>query len=121
AREAEVVLKEALKRGGPDDKELYAIHVLLARAYQDRGAMAEMVGELEAARAVPGLDGAEQGGILFNLGSTYAVLHPPRKMEAIETLKGFATRACRGSRAQLFKAQCETTDALLRQLWGTAP
>jgi len=118
ARDAEAVLKEAVKRAATDDKGLYDIHVLLSMVYQDRGAMVEMVGELEAARAVPGLDGPQTVEILFSLGSAYARLVPPRRMEAIQMLNGFHARACKGAKAGNFKMQCETGKALVEQLGG---
>ena len=79
--------------------------------------MNDMVTELEAARKVAGDEHPE---ILFNLGSTYAVLNPPRKTEAIQLLKGFSVRACRGSGATTkYKDQCETSQSLVAKLGGT--
>jgi hypothetical protein len=54
------------------------------------------------------------------LGSTYAVLNPPRKTEAIQLLKGFSTRACRGAGATgKYKDQCEASQSLVAKLGGT--
>ena len=118
-KEAEQVLKEAKSFAKPGEKSLYGVHVLLSRIYQDRGSMPEMVTELEAAKNVAGNEGSEAVEILFNLGSTYAQLTPPRKTEAIQMLKGFSTRACKGAKAQSFKAQCETAQSLVTQLGGS--
>jgi tetratricopeptide (TPR) repeat protein len=118
-KEAEQVLREAKAFAKPGDKGLYAIHVLLSQVYQDRGSMPEMVTELEAAKGVAGSEGSEAISILFDLGSTYAVLTPPRKTEAIQMLKGFSTRACKGTKAAAYKTQCETAQTLVTQLGGS--
>lgn len=119
--EAEQVLKEAKTFAKQGDRYLFGIHSLLAAVYQDRGAMAEMVAELEAARAVAPPDGPEAVQILWSLGSTYATLDPPRKQEAIQMLKGFTSRACKGVRASSFKTECETAQTLVAKLGGTGP
>lgn len=117
ADQAMQVLKEGAKFGKEGDKFLFGVHVLLSQVYQQKGQMNDMVTELEAARRVAGDDHPE---ILFNLGSTYAVLNPPRKTEAIQLLKGFSTRACRGSGATTkYKDQCETSQSLVAKLGGT--
>ena len=118
-KEAEQVLKEAKSFAKPGDKALYDIHVLLSQIFQDRGSMPEMVTELEAAKTVAGSEGSEAIEILFNLGSTYAQLTPPRKTEAIQMLKGFSTRACKGTKANQYKTQCETAQSLVTQLGGS--
>ena len=118
-KEAEQVLKEAKSFAKPGDKALYDIHVLLSQVLQDRSAMPEMVTELEAAKGIAGSDGSEAIEILFHLGSTYAILNPPRKTEAIQMLKGFSSRACKGTKAQAYKTQCETAQTLVTQLGGS--
>ncbi len=118
-KEAEQVLKEAKTFAKPGDKSLYDIHVLLSQVYQDRNSMPEMVAELEAAKSVAGSEGSEAIEILFALGSTYALLNPPRKTEAIQMLKGFSGRACKGSKAAAYKTQCETAQTLVTQLGGS--
>jgi tetratricopeptide (TPR) repeat protein len=111
------VLKEALSFGKEGDKGLYGAHVLMSRVYQSKGQMNDMTTELEAARKVAGEEHPE---ILFNLGSTYAVLNPPRKTEAIQLLKAFSGRACRGSSAAgKFKDLCESSQSLVAKLGGT--
>jgi tetratricopeptide (TPR) repeat protein len=115
--QAEQTLKEGVKFGKEGDKFLFGVHVLLSQVYQQKGQMNDMVSELENARRVAGDEHPE---ILFNLGSTYAVLNPPRKTEAIQLLKGFSTRACRGSGAtSKYKDQCETSQSLVAKLGGT--
>jgi tetratricopeptide (TPR) repeat protein len=122
-KEAEGVLKEAKAFIKPDDKQqakaVYGLHVLLAQVYQDRDSMPEAVTELEAAKASAPQDGPEAVQILWNLGSTYASMKPPRSAEAISMLKGFSQRACKGSKAQSYKAECEQTQSLVTKLGGT--
>jgi tetratricopeptide (TPR) repeat protein len=118
-KEAEAVLKEAKSFAKPGDKMLFGIHNLLAQVYQDRDSLPEMVTELEAAKAVAGTEGGEAVQILFSLGSTYAQLKPPRTQEAIQMLKAFSTRACKGSKAQTYKTECEQSQTLISRLGGT--
>ena len=116
--QAQQVLKEGIAYGKTGDKNLFDLHVLLSKVYQHKGQLNDMVTELEGARAVAGDNHPE---ILFNLGSTYAVLNPPRKTEAIQMLKSFSVRACRGAQAQgKFRDQCEQSQALTAKLGGTA-
>ena len=90
--------------------------MLLSQVYQSKGQMNDMVTELEAAQKLAG----EHPEILYNLGSTYAVLNPPRKTEAIQLLKGFSVRACRGAGATgKYKDQCEASQSLVAKLGGT--
>jgi tetratricopeptide (TPR) repeat protein len=118
-KEAESVLKEAKGFAKPGDKHLFGVHSLLAQVYQDRGSTAEQVTELEAAKAVAPAEGAESVQILWSLGSTYATMNPPRTQEAIQMLKGFNARACKGAKAQSFRTECESTAALVQKLGGT--
>jgi tetratricopeptide (TPR) repeat protein len=121
--QAEQVLKEAKAFVKPDDKTqvkaAYNLHVLLARVYQDKDSMPEAVTELEAAKAVAPAEGPEAILILWNLGSTYASLKPPRSADAISMLKGFNARACKGAKANLYKSECEQSQALVSRLGGT--
>jgi tetratricopeptide (TPR) repeat protein len=114
-KEAEQVLKEAKVISPPGNKELFGIHVLLSQVYQDRGALKDMVTELEAAKAVAGDEHPE---ILFNLGSTYAKLDPPRKAEALQMLAGFSARACKSKDKSKYQDQCEQAMALEAKLKG---
>lgn len=122
-KEAEQVLKEAKGFVKPDDKAqlkaVYNLHVLLARVYQERDSMPEAVVELEAAKAVAPAEGPEAILILWNLGSTYASLKPPRSADAISMLKGFSSRACKGAKAASYKSECEQSQALVTKLGGT--
>ncbi len=85
--------------------------------------MAEAVAELEAAndiaKAPPLAEGPEAILILWNLGSTYASMKPPKSAEAISMLKGFSTRACKGAKAATYKTECEQSQALVSKLGGT--
>ncbi len=115
--QAQQVMKEGLGFVKEGDKFAYGLHVLLSQVLQQRGQLNDMVAELEAARKVAGDDHPE---ILYNLGSAYAVLEPPRKTEAIQMLKGFSTRACRGASGQAkYKAECETAQAQVARLGGS--
>lgn len=120
-KEAELVLKEAKGFASPGDKYLFGVHSLLASVYQDRGSTADMVAELEAAKSVAPSDGPESVQILWSLGSTYATLDPPRKQEAIQMLKGFTARACKGAKAASYKTECDTSQTLLARLGGQGP
>lgn len=118
-KEAEQVLKDAKGFAKPHDKMLYGVHVLLSQVYQERGQTNDMVTELEAAKAVVGNEGAEAVQILFNLGSTYAQLKPPRTQEAVQMLKGFSQRACKGAKSAQYKTECETSQSLVARLGGS--
>jgi tetratricopeptide (TPR) repeat protein len=124
-KEAEQVLKEAKSFVKPDEKDkdrlkaVYNMHVLMAKVYQERDSMAEAVTELEAAKAVAPSEGPETILILWNLGSTYASMKPPKSAEAIAMLKGFSSRACKGAKAATYKSECEQTQALVSKLGGT--
>lgn len=118
-KEGEQVLKEAKGFAKPGDKNLFGVHSLLAQIYQDRGSVAEQVTELEAAKSVAPADGPESVQILWSLGSTYATMNPPKTEQAIQMLKGFNARACKGAKAQSFKTECESTVALVQKLGGT--
>ena len=63
--------------------------------------------------------GPESVQVLWDLGSTYAKLTPPRTAEAIQMLKGFSSRACKGSKAATYKSQCEGAQTLVTQLGGS--
>jgi tetratricopeptide (TPR) repeat protein len=116
--QAAQVLKEGLAQGKAGDKNLFDLNVLLSKVYQQKKQTTEQVAALEAARANAG-DGHPE--ILFNLGSTYAVMNPPRKTEAIQLLKSFSVRSCRGAAAQgKFRDQCEQAAALTAKLGGGA-
>ena len=124
-KEAEQVLKEAkgfVKPGAMDKAHLqavYNLHVLLAKVYQERDSLAEAVPELEAAKASAPVDGPEAVLILWNLGSTYASMKPPKSAQAITMLKGFSGRACKGSKAATYKTECEQAQSLVSRLGGT--
>lgn len=117
-QEAEQVLKEAKAMAKQGDKYLFGVHTLLAQVLQERNDLAGMVSELEAAKSVAPQDGPEAVQILWSLGSTYAKLEPPRKQEAIQMLKGFSGRACKGAKAAVYKTECDTANALLAKLGG---
>jgi tetratricopeptide (TPR) repeat protein len=118
-KEAEAVLTEAKSRAKANDRLLWGIHVLSSQILQDRGDLSGAVRELEAAKAIPTGEGPEAVIILFNLGSTYAQLEPPRKQEAIEMLKGFSARACKGQKAKQYEVECDTSRSLVTRLGGS--
>jgi len=116
--EAEQVL-EAGVAIAPTEKtqnSLYAMYTLLFEVAQAKDDKAAMVTALERAKEVAGDSHPE---ISFNLGSTYAIMDPPRKEQAARLLNQFTNRACKGSAAMKFKEQCEAAQSLIQQL-GTA-
>lgn len=116
--EAEQVLKEAKNLAKPDDPEIVGVHVLLARVYRDRGSPSEMIAELEAAKAAAKPDSDEAVGLMYNLGIAYAQ-SGQKKQEAIQMLKGFTARACKGSKSTKYKTECESSQAEISRLGGT--
>ena len=60
--------------------------------------------------------GDQHPEISFILGSTYAVMEPPKKEKAARLLKSFQKKACRSTKAKQFKEQCETSQSLIQQL-----
>ena len=47
-------------------------------------------------------------------------MNPPKKQEALQMLKAFNTKACKGTKAARFKAQCEQSQTLMSQVGGGA-
>lgn len=119
-KEGEATLREAKKFARAGDRKLYGIHVLLSQALQEDNRLADIVTELEAAKAVAGTEGSEAVTILYSLGSTYAKLKPPRKAEALQMLKAFSARACKGKSAERYKADCEISATLVTKLGGSS-
>ncbi len=117
--EAEKVLKEGSRINQPSEKNnsnLYGMHLLLFQVAQARDDKPGMLAAMENANEVAGDAHPE---ITFNLGSTYAVMDPPRTEKAAQLLKNFTKRACRGQAAAKFKEQCETAQSLIQKLAGT--
>jgi tetratricopeptide (TPR) repeat protein len=115
-KEAEQVLKEGTRLVAPGEKtnhHLYAMYILLFQTAQASDDKASMVAAMEKAEEVAGDAHPE---ISFNLGSTYAVMDPPRKEKAVRLLNSFSKRACRGQNAAKFKEQCEAANALIQKL-----
>ncbi len=114
--QAKGVLEEGTRIIPPTEKTnnaLYGMFTLLANVNQARDDLPGMVSTLEKAEEVAGDSHPE---ILFNLGSTYAVMDPPQKEKAIRRLKSFSKRACRSAKAKKYKDQCETTSTLIQKL-----
>lgn len=120
AKEAEQVLEQAKKLAKPGDPTMLPVHLLFAQIYRERGELARVIAELEAAKSMSS-DGPNAVLVIFNLGVAYAQLSPPRKTEATELLKGFMARVCKGPQARKFQAECETASDLLRRLGGGTP
>lgn len=112
-KEAEEVLKEAKSRAQPGDKGLWLIHTMMSDVLIAKNDLNGAVTELEAAKAINTGDGPEQVYTLFNLGSLYAQLNPPRKQDATDMLKGFVARICKGQKAAKFVAECESARTIL--------
>lgn len=117
--EAEQLLKEAKTFAKPGDKDVFDIHSLLAQVYRDKGSTSEMLAELEAAKAAVPSDSPEGIQILYSLGSAYGATGQ-KKQEAIQMLKGFVARACKGAQAAKFKTECEASQATILRLGGTS-
>lgn len=116
--EAEKVLKEGTRIVPPSEKHnpnLYGMNILLFQVAQAREDKPAMVAAMENANEVAGDTHPE---ISFNLGSTYAVMDPPRTEKAVRLLNAFNKRACRGANAAKFKDQCETSQSLIQKLAG---
>jgi tetratricopeptide (TPR) repeat protein len=114
--EAEQVLKAGMAMIKPSEKtapNLYGMYILLFMVAQARDDYQTMISAMEKAQQVAGDTHPE---IEFSLGSTYAVMKPPRKEEAFRWLDSFHKRACRGASAAKFKDQCETANSLLLKL-----
>lgn len=117
--EAEQVLVAGERLAAPDDRARFGLHILHAQVHQQRGALAERVTELEAARAAAGDREPDAMLILYLLGSAYAWLDPPRKAEATQLLRAFAGRVCKSAKAVHFRSECETASILIRRMGGT--
>lgn len=116
--EAEKVLSEGARVTKPivaNVNALYGIYTLLSNVYQAKGDEQARLNVLKKANAVAGDSHPE---IAFNLGSTYAVMNPPKTEQALRLLKTFNRRACRGQAAQKFGDQCATSQALVQKLSG---
>jgi len=113
--QAEGVLKGGIDVVKDDDKAKVVMYQMLAPVYQQKNNMDAMIQTLEAANK---LGGAEHPEILFNLGSSYAKLNPPKKTQALQMLKNFFARACKSGKSEKYKEQCEQTNALIAQLGG---
>ncbi|PKN49504.1 MAG: hypothetical protein CVU63_01970 [Deltaproteobacteria bacterium HGW-Deltaproteobacteria-20] len=113
--QAKGVLEQGVKFAADESKAKFNMYVLLANVHQFQGDMAGMVKALETANDIGGKENPE---ILFNLGSTYAVMNPPKKSQAIQMLKKFQAQACKGASAQKYKDQCEQSMALVVKLEG---
>jgi tetratricopeptide (TPR) repeat protein len=113
--QAEAVLKQGIDFTPDSEKTKFGMYVLLSMVSQARNDLNGMVSALEEGNRIGGNDHPE---ILYNLGSTYAVLNPPKKSQAIQMLKQFAARACKGGKSEKYKDQCEQSQALIAKLGG---
>lgn len=113
--QAKAVLEQGTKFAQDEGKSKFNMYVLLASVAQSQNDMPGMVKALETANDIGGKDNPE---ILFNLGSTYAVMDPPKKSQAIQMLKRFQAQACKGGKAMKYQEQCEQAMALIAKLQG---
>jgi tetratricopeptide (TPR) repeat protein len=115
--EAEKVLKEGARVIPPNEgtaNALYGIYTLLSNVHQCKGDEDARIADLEKANEIGGPSHPE---IAFNLGSTYAVMKPPKKEKALRLLKSFNTRACKSAdAAKKYKDQCATSSDLVQKL-----
>lgn len=117
-KEGEAILKageQHLEKVERNKNALYSIYTLLFNVHQARKDLAGGAAALERANEIAGDTHPE---IAFNLGSTYAVMDPPKKDQAVRLLKSFNKRACKTEKAAQFKSQCETSNALVSKLGG---
>lgn len=112
---AEKVLQQGIELGEDRGKAKFNLYVLLSQVEQTKDNMPGMVAALEKANEIGGKDNPE---ILFNLGSTYAVMNPPKKTQAVQMLKQFQARACKGGQSEKYREQCEQSMALVGKLSG---
>jgi len=112
---AEKVVKEAKNRAKPGDKYLWGVHNLMAYIHQQKGDTNAVVTELEAAKAISDPDQEGDRGILilYNLGVAYSDLKEPKKQAAIDNLKGFEARFCKGPRKKEFEDECDIAVSIL--------
>jgi tetratricopeptide (TPR) repeat protein len=117
--EAEKVLKEGVRLVQPGDEKtnaaLYGMYTLLSTVYQVRGNDEERLAVLEKANEI---GGEEHPEIAFNLGSTYAVMKPPKKEKALQLLKSFNKRNCTGAGKKQFQTLCQQSNDLVQRLGG---
>lgn len=116
--EAEQILKtgeQMLDKVQKNKNALYSIYTLMFNVYQGKQDLASGAASLEKADQIAGDEHPE---IAFNLGSTYAVMDPPKKQKALELLKSFDKRACKSAKREKFKSQCETASSLVQRLGG---
>jgi tetratricopeptide (TPR) repeat protein len=115
--EAEKVLKEGARLIPPTEgtaNALYGIYTLLSNVHQAKGDDDARLADLEKANEIGGTSHPE---ISFNLGSTYAVMKPPKKEKALRLLKAFNTRACKSAdAAKKYKDQCAISSDLVQKL-----
>jgi tetratricopeptide (TPR) repeat protein len=114
--EAEAILQEGTRIVPPTEESrgnLYGMFVLLLQVAQAKDDKAGMVVAAENAKKIAGDAHPE---ISFILGSTYAVMDPPKKEKAARLLKSFQKRACKSAKAAQFKEQCETSQSLIQSL-----
>ena len=94
-------------------EERLALGELLLKHHDAKAA----VHELEGARD---LDPAGRVGMLVfdRLADGYAALNPPDKQKALDNLRSFYKRVCKGPKAAQFKEQCGTAEARATALGG---
>jgi tetratricopeptide (TPR) repeat protein len=117
--QAAQVVKEGLSFVTPQSKTgVVSLYQYEAQVAQAKGDLSGAAASLEKAKTAD--TEGQHPEILFNLGSTYAVMKPPKKQEALQMLKAFQARGCKGAKAQKFKAQCDQSQALMMNLGGGA-
>jgi tetratricopeptide (TPR) repeat protein len=113
--EAKQVLEEGTRivpRTEASRDHVYNMFTLLVQVALAKGDQAAMVAAAEQAEAIAGDQHPE---IKFTLGSTYAVMDPPKKEKAARLLRSFQKTACAAAKAQ-YKEQCEEAQTLIQQL-----
>lgn len=117
--EAEQVLNEAKRLTPKLGEGRFEIFALNAQTFLDRNDVRGAIAELESARSQLASDAPEQLELMYSLGSLYATSEPPRKAEALDSLRTFHARACKGAAAAKRATECEVARQLISQLGGT--
>jgi tetratricopeptide (TPR) repeat protein len=130
-KEAETVLKEeqAFEAAAMADtdglkaaeaaKNVANNRMRLGNLLQQHGDVKGAITQLEVAKDKAPPEAGEAVLVLYALGNAYADQDPPEKQKAVDNLKGFYARACKGPKAALYKVECATISSRVSKLGGT--
>ncbi len=112
---AQKTIEHAQQRTVPNDPLAVSLLLLLAAVHHRAGATRERIDALERAHA---LGGHRDPILLFILGRAHSESTPPRRSEALQMLRGFVKRGCRGARAREYARACSEARQLIGKLRG---